>query len=75
MKSSTALFIAFLLLTGSVIAQKEDIEIFEKKDGNKNIVVARNVGKVSYQVNLTIDAKGMDITPGIAVEPSFLPGT
>ena len=47
MKSSTALVIALFLLTGTVIAQKEDIEIFEKKDGNKNIVVARNVGKVS----------------------------
>ncbi|MBK9103552.1 MAG: glutaredoxin [Saprospiraceae bacterium] len=68
MRFSTALVTALFLLTGTVIAQKEDIEIFEKKDGNKNIVIARNVGKVSYQVNLTIDAKGMDITPGIAVE-------
>ncbi len=68
MKFSTAFVIALLMLTGTLTAQKEDIEIFEKKDGNKNIVIARNVGKVSYQVNLSIDAKGMDITPGIAVE-------
>jgi glutaredoxin len=68
MKLSTALITALVILSGTIIAQQNDIEVYEKKDGNKNIVVARNVGKVSYMVSLSIEAKGMDITPGIAVE-------
>lgn len=67
MKHMVILFAALLLhLFG--YTQKNDIEIFEKKDGNKNIVVARNIGKVSYLVTLTIDSKGMNVTPGAEVE-------
>lgn len=68
MKLSTVLVAALVILSGSIIAQQNDIEVFEKKDGNKNIVIARNVGKVSYTVTLKIEAKGMDVTPGMAVE-------
>lgn len=62
------ILVAALLLHLSVYTQKNDIEIFEKKDGNKNIVVARNTGKVSYLVTLTINSKGMNVTPGAEVE-------
>ncbi len=60
--------LAFLIITCTISAQQNDIEIFEKKDGNKNIVMARNVGKVSYLVTLNIDAEGMTVSPGIKVE-------
>lgn len=62
------LLVAALLLHLSGYSQKNDIEIFEKKDGNKNIVVARNIGKVSYLVTLSINSKGMNVTPGAEVE-------
>lgn len=63
---STVLCLVFLI--GSICAQDQDIQIFEKKDGNKNIVVARNVGKISYLVTVTINATGMDVTPSMEVE-------
>jgi len=61
-------FILLLSLLVSGKAQQKDIEIFEKKEGNTNIVVARNIGKVSYQVTLVVNAKGMDVIPGYTVE-------
>jgi glutaredoxin len=66
--------LAFLWLTVSVAAQEKDIEVFEKKDGNKNIVIARNVGKVSYLVTINITAKGMDVLPSAKVEGVVPPG-
>ncbi len=60
--------IASLLILTSGIAQQKDIEVFEKKDGNKNIVFARNTGKVSYLVTLNVTAQGMDVTPSTKVE-------
>ena len=62
------LLLAAVLISGSIYAQGNDIEIFEKKDGNKNIVMARNVGKISYLVTLNIKAEGMIVSPGIEVE-------
>lgn len=67
MKYSSALILVITLFV-SARAQQEDIEIFEKKDGSKNIVMARNTGKVSYLVTIKINAKGMDVSPGMAVE-------
>lgn len=67
MRSVLAMCFALLLAT-MAISQDQDIQVFEKKDGNKNIVVARNIGKVSYLVTLSIQASGMDVTPGIEVE-------
>lgn len=63
-----SVLMAALLVFSSAIAQENDIEVFEKKEGNKNIVFARNTGKVDYLVSISITAKGMDVTPGIAVE-------
>lgn len=59
---------AFLTHQTAGLGQKQDITIFEKKDGNKNIVMARNTGKVAYLVTLQIDATGMDVTPGMKAE-------
>ncbi len=73
MKLLTILFTT-LLFTSALCAQKSDIEIFEKKDGNKNIVIARNVGKVSYMVTLNIKAEGMIVSPGISAEGVVPPG-
>jgi glutaredoxin len=66
-------FLSLFLMTTSAYTQAQDIEVFEKKDGNKNIVIARNTGKVSYLVTLKIEASGMDITPGMNVE-AVVPG-
>lgn len=67
MKLVSAIILVISLFTASQ-AQQKDIEIFEKKEGNKNIVIARNIGKVSYLVTIKINATGMDVTPGITVE-------
>lgn len=67
MKFCTVL-VAAMLMSIAVYSQKDDIEVFEKKDGNKNIVIARNTGKVSYLVTVTIDATGMDVSPAMEVE-------
>ena len=52
----------------AIHAQQKDISVFEKKDGDKNIVVARNIGKVPYIVKLDIRASGMLVEPGIHTE-------
>jgi len=72
MKLYTFLLAAFLF-SHSGFAQQKDIEVFEKKDGNKNIVVARNTSKTSYMVTVVITAKGMDVTPSTTVE-AIIPG-
>lgn len=69
-----SVLLATLLVFSSAIAQENDIEVFEKKEGNKNVVFARNTGKMSYLVSITITAKGMDVTPGISVEAVVPPG-
>lgn len=58
----------FLFLSIAVEAQQKDISVFEKKDGDKNIVVARNIGKVPYLVKLDIHATGMNVEPGMKTE-------
>ena len=68
------ILIAAILFSGAIYAQENDIEIFEKKDGNKNIVIARNIGKISYLVKLNIEAEGMIVSPGIEVEGVVPPG-
>jgi glutaredoxin len=60
--------LASLVLITSGIAQQKDIEVFEKKDGIKNIVYARNTGKVSYLVTINITSQGMDVTPSSKAE-------
>jgi|GEM_PF-1134645 len=63
---SAFMLVISLLVTGR--AQEKDIEVFEKKEGNKNIVMARNIGKVAYLVTIKIKSTGMDVTPGMNVE-------
>ena len=59
------LHIALLVfLAGSLFAQAQDIQVFEKKDGNKVIVVARNIGKTTYEVTVDITSSGMQVAPG-----------
>jgi glutaredoxin len=72
MKMYTFLLVA-LLISHRGFAQQKDIEVFEKKEGNKNIVVARNTSKTSYMVTVVINAKGMDVTPSTTVE-AVIPG-
>ena len=67
------LLLATLLFSHSGFAQQKDIEVFEKKEGNKNIVVARNTSKTSYMVTVVINAKGMDVAPSTTVE-AVIPG-
>lgn len=63
MKYLFSLVLALLVTTG-MMAQQNDITIFEKKDGNSNIVVARNTGKVPYLVTVDITSEGMMVAPG-----------
>ncbi len=64
-----------LLLIGSTgFTQKQDVEVFEKKEGSKVIVMARNTGKVEYSVELNITSKGMDVLPSSKVETAIAPG-
>jgi glutaredoxin len=65
--------LATLLFSHSGFAQQKDIEVYEKKDGNKNIIVARNTSKTSYMVTVVITAKGMEVTPSTTVE-AVIPG-
>lgn len=58
----------FLFLSFAAGAQQKDISVFEKKDGDKNIVIARNIGKVPYLVKLDIHASGMNVDPGLKTE-------
>lgn len=67
MKTKFFLFI-LLFLSMAIHAQQKDISVFEKKDGDKNIVVARNIGKVPYLVKLEIRASGMVVEPGLKTE-------
>ena len=66
MKTTISILSLFLILT-SCFAQKQDIDVFEKKEGSKVIVMARNTGKVEYSVTLDITSKGMDVTPSMKV--------
>lgn len=67
MKFLSVLALVFTFLC-PVFGQQQDITIFEKKEGNKNIVMARNTGKVGYLVSLNITATGMDVLPDKKVE-------
>lgn len=73
MKAILSIFTLFLI--GSTgFSQKQDVEVFEKKEGSKVIVMARNTGKVEYSVELIITSKGMDVLPSSKVTTSIPPG-
>jgi glutaredoxin len=63
-----------LFIFSSGFTQQQDINVFEKKEGNKNIVFARNIGKVPYLVTLNITASGMEVSPSLKVESLIQPG-
>lgn len=63
MKSLTVIAL-LLVIPICLAAQAQDIQVFEKKDGNKITVVARNIGQVDYAVTVDIQSAGMNVTPG-----------
>ncbi|MEO5905241.1 MAG: glutaredoxin [Saprospiraceae bacterium] len=65
--------LSFFLFIGLVSSQKE-IDVYEKKDGNKTILVARNTGKTDYTVKITITSEGMDVKPSSTVEATIPAG-
>src|SRR5215204_1708940 len=65
--------LVFLLTSIFTYAQKPDVEVYEKKEGEKVIVIARNTGKSDYNVKINISSQGMDVTPASIVEAS-VPG-
>ncbi|HJW27714.1 MAG TPA: glutaredoxin domain-containing protein, partial [Saprospiraceae bacterium] len=68
-------FLSLFILAGFVAsAQQQDISVFEQKKGDKNIIIARNIGKVSYLVTLDIHESGMEVTPGIKAQGVVPPG-
>lgn len=67
MKSIISIFALFIIVN-TAFGQKQDVDVFEKKEGNKVIVVARNTGKVEYAVTVNITSKGMDVLPASTVE-------
>jgi glutaredoxin len=65
----TFIFSLLLILSGTLaFAQQNDIQVYEKKEGSRANVMARNIGKVSYLVTVEITSQGMDVTPGKKVE-------
>lgn len=61
-------FIYFLAISMSGIAQNKDVTVYEKKDGDKVAVIARNTGSIDYIVKVNIDSEGMDVSPSTEVE-------
>ena len=62
------LFVCLLFLGIGVFAQQKEITVFEKKEGEKTVLFARNIGKVPYLVTLNIHATGMNVVPGLKTE-------
>lgn len=67
--------LSLLLFQNSTFVQAQDIQVFERKDGKKNIVVARNIGKTGYTVTLKVTSTGMKVTPSETVEVQLPAGT
>jgi len=73
MKSRVLLFIG-LFISFFGFSQNQDVQVYEKKEGDKVIVIARNTGKVDYAVKINITSEGMDVTPSTIVEASIPAG-
>lgn len=73
MKSSVLLFVG-LFISSISFSQKQDVQVYEKKEGDKVIVIARNTGTVDYAVKINITSEGMDVTPSTVVEASIPAG-
>ena len=63
-----AFLFALVSFTSFTIAQKPDVEVYEKKEGDKVILIARNTGQSDYNVKVTIRSTGMDVVPASVVE-------
>ncbi len=61
------------LFIGLGISQKE-IDVYEKKEGDKTLLIARNTGKADYTVKITITSEGMDVKPSSIVEATVPAG-
>lgn len=57
-----------LFFTTAIFGQKPEVEVYEKKDGDKTLIIARNTGKTESTVKLTITSQGMDVVPSSVVE-------
>src|SRR5687767_5371472 len=68
-----AFVFALVSFTSFTFAQKPDIEVYEKKEGDKVILMARNTGQSDYHVKITITSNGMDVVPAAVVEAK-IPG-
>ena len=65
--------VAFLFASVSY-AQNSEVEVYEKKEGDKTLIMARNIGKSEYKVKVTIKSEGMDVSPSSVVEVSLPAG-
>lgn len=72
MKIVISVFLSLFLIS-FISGQKPDVEVYEKKDGEKTILIARNTGEAEATVKVTITSQGMDVTPSSVVE-SMIPG-
>ena len=70
---STGFIFFFIMMTSLLFAQNKDVEVYEKKEGDKVIVMARNTGKTEYAVKVTITSEGMDVAPSPIVQAT-IPG-
>lgn len=59
----------FTLVTAfQISAQTKEIDVYEKKEGDKIIVMARNTSKSDYTVTVKINSEGMTVVPSSMVE-------
>lgn len=69
-----AFVFALVSFASFTFAQKPDVEVYEKKDGDKVVVIARNTGQSDYNVKVTITSEGMDVSPSSVVEAKIPAG-
>lgn len=67
--------LSLLFISIPTFTQAQDIQVYERKEGNKNIVVARNIGKIGYSVTIKVTSTGMKVTPSATVESELPAGT
>ena len=67
MKTFSIIFIG-LFISSFLYSQKQDVQVYEKKEGEKIIVVARNTGAIEYSVKVNITSEGMNVAPSPITE-------
>lgn len=73
MKTILSFILLFQFITIG-FAQKKDIDVFERKEGNNVLVIARNTGTIDYSVTVKITSKGMNVLPADTVEAAIPAG-